>query len=74
MKDIVEDFKEWKSGHDKRHRIRNSIISLIWALSVFFYLALGMFLGVWHPSWLIFLLAAVITHIVNMIFIFREDS
>lgn len=74
MKDLVEDFKEWRGGRDKRKVMRNYIISLIWMLTVLIYLALGFFFGAWHPGWLVFALAPIVTHIIKIFCMLREDN
>lgn len=74
MKDLVDDFKEWSAGRNKHKAVRNSLISLVWMLCVFIYLVLGLFFGAWHPGWLIFALAPIVTHIVNMLYALKEDN
>lgn len=65
---IVEDFKEWKSEKSSRKKLRNSTISLVWTLSVLIYFVVSFAFENWHISWVIFLIAVVISQIVKLIY------
>lgn len=65
---MVEDFKEWKREKPRRKSLERSIQSMVWSVTVIIYLSLGFFLDVWNPGWMIFLLAAVVTQIVHLVF------
>lgn len=69
---MVEDFKEWKVSKENRAALSNTIQSIIYIGSVPLYLFLGIFLGMWHPGWLIFLLAPLLGQIVRLVFIYKE--
>lgn len=71
---IVEDFKEWKINKENRAALSNTIQSIIYIGSVPLYLFIGIFLGMWHPGWLIFLLAPLLGQIVRLVFIYKEGE
>lgn len=71
---MVEDFKEWKVNTEKQKTMRKSVNSLVWMLTVVVYLMLGLFFNAWHPGWLVFPLAAVVTHIIRMVYALKEDK
>lgn len=71
---IVEDFKEWKTGRDKKSAMLKSISSIIWLVALIVFFFFGFFLNAWSPGWLVFLLAPVINHIIKLVAIYREDD
>lgn len=70
---IVEDFKEWNSRKTKNNAVRKSVNSLIWMLATVIYLSIGFFANLWSPGWMVFLLAAVVTHVIRLVSVYRED-
>lgn len=71
---IVEEFKEWKVTKAKNDSLRKSISSMVWMLTVIIYLALGFFANAWSPGWMVFLLAAVVNHIIKLVYIYRGNE
>lgn len=63
---MVEDFKEWQSGKQHDNSVMRSIHSAVWSIAVVVYLAVSFFTGAWHVTWLIFLITAAITKIINL--------
>jgi len=69
---LVEDFKEWKNAKDKNKEIRSAISSILWTLTVIVYLLISFIWSIWPISWIIFLVAALLEGIVNLIFKLKE--
>lgn len=65
---IVEEFKEWKGKKDNNKEIKKAINSILWTLTVIIYLLISFVFGIWHISWIIFIIAALIENIINLIF------
>lgn len=65
---MVEEFKEWKGKKDKNKEIRKAINSIIWTLTVIIYLLISFTFGIWHISWIIFLIAGLVQNIINLMF------
>ena len=65
---MVEEFKEWKGKKDSNKEIKNAISSIIWTLTVIIYLGISFAFGIWHISWIIFLIAALIEDISKLVF------
>lgn len=65
---IVEEFKEWKGKKDNNKEIKKAINSILWTLTVVIYLLISFVFGIWHISWIIFIIAALIENIINLIF------
>lgn len=65
---IVEEFKEWKGKKDNSKEIKKAINSILWTLTVLIYLLISFVFGIWHISWIIFIIAALIENIINLIF------
>lgn len=69
---LVEDFKEWKNAKNKNKEIRSAISSILWTLTVIIYLLISFIWSIWPISWIIFLVAALLEGIVNLIFKLKE--
>lgn len=65
---IVEEFKEWKGKKDNNKEIKKAINSILWTLTVIIYLLISFIFGIWYISWIIFIIAALIENIINLIF------
>lgn len=65
---MVEEFKEWKGKKDSNKEIRKAISSIIWTLTIIFYLVISFTFGIWHISWIIFIMGTLVENIVNLIF------
>lgn len=65
---MVEDFKEWKDQKDSNKEIKKAISSIVWTLTVIVYLLISFSFGIWYISWIIFLIAALIENIINLLF------
>lgn len=71
---IVEEFKEWKSTSTRNVRVLKSIQSIVWSVTVALYFMIGFFVwGAWAYSWIIFLVAVAVNHIIKLFFELRED-
>ena len=68
---IVEEFKEWKQGNDQRRQIYHSISCIMWSCIVLVYLVISFRFGIWHCSWIIFIMGAVAEQIIKLIFEIR---
>ena len=65
---MVEDFKEWQSEKQHDNSALKSINAALWGITVVLYLAISFLTGAWHITWLIFLIAAAVTQIINLCF------
>ncbi len=71
---LVEEFKQWKSTTGRNERLRKSISSILWMVTVIIYFLIGFLLpGTWAFSWIIFLIAAAVDRIIKLSFELRED-
>lgn len=52
----------------KRKNLRNSIVSLMWTLTVCLYFVISFVFDAWAVSWIIFLIAACATSVITLIF------
>lgn len=69
---IVEDFKEWKTDKVKADSFQKLIQSIIWTATVPIYLIIGVFFNAWHPGWLIFVLAPIVSQILRLIYAYKQ--
>ncbi len=65
---IVEDYKEWKSGNAKDKEVRKAISSIIWTVTVIIYFLISFNTMAWHITWIIFLIAGCIESIVRLMY------
>lgn len=69
---MVEDFKKWSAERNNSKALRRSIHAIVWMLTVLTFLCLGFFWGLWHPGWLIFILAIVANEIIRLVMLYLE--
>lgn len=71
---MVEEFKEWKhrqaAGDDDR-QLCNAIISIFWILLIAVYLLVSFLFGIWAYSWILFIIGAAVSQIINTVFKLR---
>lgn len=71
---LVEEFKQWKSNNARSERLRKSISSILWMVTVVIYFLVGFLLpGTWAFSWIIFLIAAAVDRVIKLAFELREE-
>lgn len=69
---VVEEFKEYVSEKEKDRSIMKSILSAIWTLILAIYFFISFKFGIWAYSWIIFILGAAITNIIEAIYKLRK--
>ena len=60
-----------EEGEDKKEEkspVRAGISSALWLIAVAAFLCLGFALGLWHPGWVVFVFAAAIDRVIDVIF------
>lgn len=62
--DDDEDEKEKK----RKNPLLNAVTSALWGVTVIGYLLIGFFLGLWHPGWIVFIIAVAVENIIEAIF------
>ncbi|ADU26730.1 permease prefix domain 1-containing protein [Ethanoligenens harbinense] len=70
---VVEEFKEWKSGHDDTRSLYRSITAALWPLIVVLYFFISFFFSAWAYSWIIFLLGVALQNIIRLALQLRRD-
>lgn len=65
---VIEEFKEWKGKNTREKRIQSSISSIVWTLIVAIYLLISFIFGIWHISWIIFIIGAAIQSVIKLLF------
>lgn len=64
--------KDMTLDEKKRETIKESILGIFWTIVVAIYLLLGFVWGMWAYSWIIFIIAAAVQNIINLIFQLKE--
>ena len=70
---LVEEFKEWKSRKSRKNSLQQSISSALWALIVVIYFVVSFSFGIWHISWIIFIIGAALNNIIKALFELRGE-
>ncbi len=65
---MVEEFKEWKVNKEIKKTAKKSINSALWCLIVAIYIGISYFFNAWAYSWIIFLIGASISNIIDAIY------
>ncbi|MEL7609084.1 MAG: permease prefix domain 1-containing protein [Bacillota bacterium] len=71
---IVEEFKEWKSKAAQDDKIRKSIHSILWTSTVAVYFLVSFLFHIWAYSWILFIIAAVVSRIITLSFQLKESE
>ena len=69
---IVEDFKEWKSDSLKTKSIKVAVSCILWTSTLLIYFAVSFLTFAWYATWIIFLAAACIQAIIELLFRLKE--
>ncbi len=69
---IVEEFREWQSESHERKSLRKAIGTALWAITVAVYIIVSFLTGMWHITWVIFLVAVAINAILNASFTLKK--
>lgn len=71
---IVEEFKQWKSESAQSRKLRQSISSILWTLTVAIYFLISFLLHIWAYSWIIFIVAAAVDKIISLSIQLKEEK
>ncbi len=69
---IVEEFKEWKSETKKAKSVKGAVSCIVWTAALLLYFAVSFATFAWYASWIIFVAAACVQAIVELIFRLKE--
>ncbi|MDL2233209.1 permease prefix domain 1-containing protein [Ruminococcaceae bacterium OttesenSCG-928-L11] len=64
---LPREIRSWSASKKKIIALRNSISSILWLGATIIFVGGGMLFGGWHILWLVFLLAAVVQQIINVV-------
>lgn len=73
---MVEEFKEWKhqqAAGDYNRQLCNAIIGIFWTLLIAVYLLVSFLFGIWAYSWILFIIGAAVSQIINAVFRLKEN-
>ena len=65
---MVEEFKQWQAGSHEQHQMMSAIRTALWTITVAIYMIVSFTTGMWHLTWVIFLLAVAVQAILNAAF------
>lgn len=65
--DLLETERMAEASKRKK-KAKTVFHGILWQCTVLIYLAMGFFFGMWHPGWIIFIVSALISNVVNLFF------
>lgn len=63
---LVEEFKEWKYTKNKNKQLLNALNTITWLLILIIYFTISFLFNCWYISWILFLVAPLITTIIGL--------
>jgi len=70
---MVEDFRKWQSDTQSRKALRRAISAALWSITVMLYFIISFsVVGVWHLTWIIFLMAVAAEALINIFFTLKK--
>lgn len=69
---IVEEFKEWKSSRSTNKDLKKTVQSCLWLCITAIYFIINFAFMAWAYSWIIFLVGAAISSIIDLVFKLKE--
>lgn len=70
---LVEEFKEWKQEKNKNKQLLNALDTISWLLILIIYFVISFTFDCWNISWVLFLVAPLITTVIHLIVEMRES-
>lgn len=64
---LVEDFKEWKHQKNKNKQLLNALDTITWLMILIVYFVISFMFNCWYISWILFLVAPLVTTIIHLI-------
>lgn len=71
---LVEEFKEWKYTKQKKKQLLNALDTITWLFILIIYFMISFLFNCWYISWVLFLVAPLITTIIHLIVGMRETN
>lgn len=71
---LVEEFKEWKYTKQKKRQLLNALDTITWLFILIIYFMISFLFNCWYISWVLFLVAPLITTIIHLIVGMRETN
>jgi len=71
---MVEEFREWQSDEKDKKQLRKAISSALWAVTVAVYLIVSFMTFAWGITWIIFIIAAALESLINILFTARKGK
>ena len=65
---LTGEIQAQMAGGGKDDKLRSALSSSMWSLMATIYLCAGLFLGLWHPGWLLFPFGAILQSLISMAF------
>jgi len=69
---MVEEFREWQSDDKDRKALRKAISSALWSITVALYLIISFLTFAWYITWIIFIIAAAMESLLNLMFTLKK--
>jgi len=71
---MVEEFREWQSDDKDRKALRKAISSALWSITIALYLIISFMTGAWFITWIIFIIAAAVESLINVLYTIKKGK
>ena len=71
---MVEEFREWQSEDKDKKALRKAISSALWSITVALYLIISFVTFAWYITWIIFVIAAAVESLLNLLFTVKKGK
>ena len=71
---MVEEFREWQADTKDHKQMRSAISTALWTLVLVLYFVISFTTRMWHISWIIFIIGALVESLINIFFAMKKKG
>ena len=71
---MVEEFREWQADTQDSKQMRGAISTALWTLVLVIYFVFSFTTRMWHVSWIIFVIGALVESLINIFFAMQKKG
>ena len=71
---MVEEFREWQADTQERKQMRGAVSTALWTLILVLYFIFSFTTMMWHISWVIFIIGALVESLINIFFAMQKKG
>ena len=71
---MVEEFREWQADTQERKQMRGAVSTALWTLILVLFFIFSFTTMMWHISWVIFIIGALVESLINIFFAMQKKG